>query len=234
MPNSLSAFPVRDIFDTIMGTDGVMDEVAVAGDTGVSVQPPAGETWIISTATCWGDGSNAGFVSLYDGALRADYLLHPGVGIGEGNDQYSCFRDGKVFIDNSTYLYFYNDHASTRPICYSGEKWPTIPSRGIKADVIQVAAFGTTWIIPPAGEVWSITAITARPSAGIPACAGLDDGGGSSTGILLAPTLNIGEGGTDYSCSRAGKLMISDDLRLYLSNHQAGTQNVSYSGVQWK
>ena len=234
MPNNAVVFPVRDIFGTLMGTDGVGDEVAVAGDTGVSVQPPVGETWIISTATAYGDNTNAGYVSLYDGSLRADYVLNPQFGLGQGDTNTACFRDGKIFIDNTNYLYFFNHNAATRPICYCGEKWPAISNRGIKADVIALNLTSEITITPPAGEVWCVTTVIARPNVTINVCAALDDGGAGERGWLLAPNRGMGEGDNDHACFRDGKVMISTDIRLHLRNYQASPQRVGYSGVQWK
>lgn len=222
------------MFDTIMGTDIKMDLIEVSGDSGVSVQPPSGETWIISTIVTEGDGANAGYAGFYDGSTHASYLLNPDYGIGEGDDFISIIRDGKIFIDNTSYLYLFNHSAAAKGVYYSGENWPIMSDREIKADVILAGAASNVTVIPPAGEYWCITTLTARPRLGLGTPASLFGVVDTEWNTVLMPARGIGEGDDDHACLRDGKIFIFDDIYLNLFNNQVTSKGVSYSGVQWK
>jgi len=103
--------------------DAVVNIVAVAGDSAVSVQPASGVEWLITTVTTSGDGATAGYADLYDGTNDPSEFLFPGNNIGEGDANGSCIRDGRVFVNNTIYFKIFNHNANTRNVSYSGVQW---------------------------------------------------------------------------------------------------------------
>jgi len=97
-----------------------------SANSGWSVQPAAGEEWLITTVVSRGDGVNYGYCNIYDGTNSSSHLLDPGLTrpAGEGTADIDCFRDGKVMIDNSSYLLIVNEDDSPEWLMYSGQESP--------------------------------------------------------------------------------------------------------------
>jgi len=93
--------------------------ISLSGYTGTYIQPPVGEEWIITTLTAIGDGTNSGYAGLTDGTNNS-FILWPEHNIGEGDNTYSSFTNGRVFITSTIYLFTINNGPATNAVAYSG------------------------------------------------------------------------------------------------------------------
>lgn len=131
--------------------------VTVSSGSATTVQPPAGEEWIIRdvASVLYLNGFPAGFNSgLYDGSnfsiVRPDHSFIWG-------------RKLVLFVTNSVYLRFADTDATADTIAYSAIvtniSGTTAGRADAKVAVSSVAASGFMTIQPPAGQTWSLTEI---------------------------------------------------------------------------
>jgi len=102
------------------------DVSRLSANTSWIVQPAVGEEWLVTTVQTTGDGTNPGYMVIYDGANSSSRMLDPTLTrpAGEGDAYIQCYRDGKLIIDNSIYMYLRNEDEYDRGLGYSGMLLP--------------------------------------------------------------------------------------------------------------
>jgi len=102
------------------------DIASITLNSGWAVQPAAGEEWLVTTVATRGDDVNPGYANIYDGTNSGAKILDPTLTYpaGIGGKTMQVFRDGKVIIDNSSYLWIYNEDESTENLAYSAMLLP--------------------------------------------------------------------------------------------------------------
>ena len=116
-----------------------------------TLQPPANETWVITTVVGGGADSS---VYLYDGS--AAYFLWD---LPAAADQPTPCR---IFINNAHYLRIYNGSGSDKTFAVVGQIIGD--AGGFMEGILGVAIgatdpYGVDAVRPPAGEEWIITAL---------------------------------------------------------------------------
>lgn len=86
---------------------------AVAANTTVDIQPPIGESWMVTDICTRGDGANAGWVAMTDGTNISHRLLSYAPDDPLGTFHQSKGHPSKIFINNSIYLRIRNERGLT-------------------------------------------------------------------------------------------------------------------------
>jgi len=200
---------------------------SVSGDSAWLVQPAAGEEWCLNSVSTWGDGTNNGNMGIYDGTATA-ILLNVGYGIGDGDADYTCLRDAKVFIDNAIYLRIYNHNSSAQYCSYHALELNITVRAGRNS-----TSANSGWAVQPAaGEEWIITSLRTRGDGVTAGYANIYNGTNSGAKIL-EPTLTnpAGEGDATEEVFRDGKILIDNSSYLLIYNESESIENLGYSGM---
>lgn len=136
-----------------------VDLQAIGAGASIDIQPPAGETWKITTlgSSTW---NAAGYpdvaVGLTDGVLQASMIVQATMLRGWNRNQ-------GLIVDNAAYMRVTDISGAGIVFGYSGLR---IPQTCISS-VTDVAGGATLDIIPPANQEWVITDIGAETWAGV-------------------------------------------------------------------
>lgn len=137
--------------------DGKVGVVTVPMNGAVTVQPPAGEEWLlrnIGSSTSSASGYPTGItIGLYDGTNYSK--------IRNSTDNGSWNRKLGLFLTNSTYLRIVDADASADVVAYSAVVTNIAGTTAGRADaktaIASVAAGAWLTIQPPAGQTWSLS-----------------------------------------------------------------------------
>ncbi len=241
MPNSLAIFDFFRRHEVLLAGLGlgspalapITDTNTVAGTTHLNIRPPAGESWLVTTITTFGSGGASGTAALVTGIGDGRPFLYPDFNIGEGDADHATIRDGRIFIDNTTWLDIYNANAGARRVSHTAIPWNISSGPGsAKVAVILVAATSTLDVRPPAGETWLLTTLTPYGAGATGARAYLREG--ASDAHYLMDTPIIGEGLAQWGAIRDGRIFIDNNTYLRMNNDVGVGVRLSYSGVQWQ
>ena len=233
MPNQSTNIGTPYVFEFPFTFVPKYDNITVAGDTAIVIQPPSGEEWVFMGLRCRGDGVNSGKAYLTDGANTASPILHPENGIGDGNLSASSLQNARVFCNNSIYIYIVNDFVAAQSISYDAFECVRSGIAGeVKSDVVAIAADTTADLKPPAGETWLLTAATV-------------EGDGANSGhfgtiiwthvsnVFLEIDYSIGGGDVNNSCIHNARIFADNTTHFEIHNHKAAPTYFSYSAIRW-
>lgn len=166
-----------------------------------TLQPPANETWVITTIVGGGASSN---VHLHDGSV--DHILW---NLPAASQPTPC----RIFINNSYYLRIYNGSGGDLTFAVTGQIIGDV--NGFMDGILGVAIsvldpYGTTTVRPSAGGEWIITALQAAPE--------WEMADGSTTMALSVPSAH----------GESNQLAIWVTNSNYL---QCDTHALAYSGI---
>lgn len=141
-------------------------QTLIAGAT-YSVQPPAGDNWLIHDigSNQWVGAAPAGLpnvtVELTDGVLTA--MVARGIDFRMWGDEI------ELYVDNTNYVDLTNDALVAGVVCFVAE---CIRSKGagatlVRTDVLACLALASVDFQPPAGHEWEITQFAAANWVGV-------------------------------------------------------------------
>lgn len=101
----------------------ISDVFSVGAGITATIQPPVGETWMLTAMTCKGSGADSGYWASREPSGRFTQFLVVTESIGRGNLAYSAQHNIRVFGDNTTYFATRNAAGAAANIYYSGVVW---------------------------------------------------------------------------------------------------------------
>jgi hypothetical protein len=200
-----------------------VDLVTIGAGASVDVQPPAGETWKITTlgSSTW---NAAGYpdiaLGLTDGVLQASMIVQATMVRG-------WTRNMAVIVDNNVYMRLTDISGAGIVAGYSGVR---IPQPSISS-ITDVAGGATLDIIPPANQEWCITDIGAETWGGLGAPNNYPDITVSlMVGANLSDIMEAGSVATSLNWNETLELYIDTTHYLRITEVSAANNEVCVSG----